>query len=173
VNEVVGGTIPTQYIPAVEKGVKQVLVDGAIAGYPIEDVRVIVYDGKHHPVDSKEVAFVSAGKRAFMDAIAKAGPVILEPIARIEITTPASHVGDITGHLAGIRGRIAGSSALSGNRARILAEVPLAEVRDYQTTLKSLTGGTGSFTMQLDHYATAPPTVQKTLTEAFRPTEDQ
>ena len=173
VNEVVGGTIPGQYIPAVEKGVKQVLVDGAIAGYPIEDVRVIVYDGKHHPVDSKEVAFVSAGRRAFIDAIAKASPVILEPIARIEITTPSPYVGDITGHLAGIRGRIAGSSALSGNRSRIQAEVPLAELRDYQTTLKSLTGGAGSFTMQLDHYSMAPPTLQRTLTEQYRPGADQ
>ena len=173
VSEVVGGTIPTQYIPAVEKGVKQVLVDGAIAGYPIEDVRVIVYDGKHHPVDSKEVAFVSAGKRAFMDAIAKAAPVILEPIARISIVTPSHSVGDITGHLAGIRGRIAGSAALAGNRSRIDAEVPLAELRDFQTTLKSLTGGAGSFTMQLDHYATAPPGLQKTLAEEFRPSADQ
>jgi elongation factor G len=169
VNDVVGGTIPGQYIPAVEKGVKQVLVEGAVAGYPIEDVRVIVYDGKHHPVDSKEVAFIAAGKRAFMDAISKANPIVLEPIARVEVTTPSAYVGDITGHLSGIRGRIAGSAALAGNRSRIEAQVPLAELAEYQTTLKSLTGGEGLFTMDFDHYATAPPTLQKELEKEFRP----
>ncbi len=172
VNEVVGGAIPTQYIPAVEKGVRQVLVEGALAGYPMVDVRVIVYDGKHHPVDSKEIAFVTAGKRAFKDAISKAGPIMLEPIARIDVTAPSRHVGDITGHLAAIRGRIAGSDTLGGNRARIHAQAPLAELGQYQTTLKSLTGGEGVFTMELDHYAAAPPNVQKALAEAYRPTAE-
>ena len=168
-NKVVGGTIPKQFIPAVEKGVKQVLDDGAIAGYPLQDVKVIVYDGKYHPVDSKEVAFVAAGKRAFSDAISKAEPIVLEPIAKIEVTTPSSYVGDITGHLSGIRGRIAGSVAVAGNRVRISAEVPLAELGNYQTTLKSLTAGEGSFTMELDHYERTPPAVQKDLEKAFRP----
>jgi elongation factor G len=169
VNEVVGGTIPGQYIPAVEKGVRQVINDGAIAGYPLQDVRVIVYDGKHHPVDSKEVAFISAGRRAFLDAVGKAQPIVLEPIAQIEVTVPGPHVGDITGHLAGIRGRIAGSDVLPGNRARIKAQVPLAELGDYQASLKSLTGGEGVFTMEFDHYATAPPVVQKGLEQEFKP----
>lgn len=171
-NAVVGGAIPGQFIPAVEKGVKQVLEHGAVAGYPFSDVRVTVYDGKHHPVDSKEVAFITAGKRAFMDAISKAKPIVLEPIARVEVTTPSSSVGDITGHLAGIRGRIAGSDTASGGRVRITAQVPLAELGDYQTTLKSLTGGAGTFTMELDHYETAPAPVQKELESAFRPTAD-
>ena len=168
-NKVVGGTIPKQFIPAVEKGVKQVLDDGAIAGYPLQDVKVIVYDGKYHPVDSKEVAFVAAGKRAFADAISKAEPIVLEPIAKIEVTTPSSYVGDITGHLSGIRGRIAGSVAVAGNQVRISAEVPLAELGNYQTTLKSLTAGEGSFTMELDHYERTPPAVQKDLEKAFQP----
>jgi len=168
-NKVVGGTIPRQFIPAVEKGVKQVLDDGAIAGYPLQDVKVIVYDGKYHPVDSKEVAFVAAGKRAFADAISKAEPIVLEPIAKIEVTTPSSYVGDITGHLSGVRGRIAGSVAVAGNRVRISAEVPLAELGNYQTTLKSLTAGEGSFTMELDHYERTPPAVQKDLEKAFLP----
>ena len=168
-NKVVGGTIPRQFIPAVEKGVKQVLDDGAIAGYPLQDVKVIVYDGKYHPVDSKEVAFVAAGKRAFSDAISKAEPIVLEPIAKIEVTTPSSYVGDITGHLSGVRGRIAGSVAVAGNRVRISAEVPLAELGNYQTTLKSLTAGEGSFTMELDHYERTPPAVQKDLEKAFQP----
>ncbi len=168
-NKVVGGNIPRQFIPAVEKGVKQVLDEGAIAGYPLQDVKVIVYDGKHHPVDSKEVAFVAAGKRAFSDAISKAKPMVLEPIAKIEVTIPSSYVGDITGHLSGIRGRIAGSVAIAGNRVRISAEVPLAELGDYQTTLKSLTGGEGTFAMELDHYEKTPPAAQKDLEKAFRP----
>ena len=171
-NAVVGGSIPGQFIPAVEKGVKQVLEHGAVAGYPFSDVRVTVYDGKHHPVDSKEIAFVTAGKRAFMDAISKARPIVLEPIARVEVTTPSESVGDITGHLAGIRGRIAGSDTATGGRVRITAQVPLAELGDYQTTLKSLTGGEGIFTLEFDHYETAPAPVQKELESAFRPATD-
>ncbi|MBN1238646.1 MAG: elongation factor G [Gammaproteobacteria bacterium] len=172
VNAVVGGAIPGQFIPAVEKGVRQVLAGGAVAGYPMQDVRVTVHDGKYHAVDSKEVAFIAAGKRAFLDAISKAKPIVLEPIAKLEITTPSRFVGEITGHLAGIRGRIGGSDALPRNQSRIQAQVPLAEIGEYQTTLKSLTGGEGSFTMEFDHYATAPPNVQKALESEFRPAAD-
>jgi elongation factor G len=172
VNKVVGGAIPHQFIPAVEKGIRQVLNQGAIAGYPIQDLRVIVYDGKHHSVDSKEVAFVAAGKKAFADAIEKAKPIILEPIAHVEVTTPANHVGDITGHLSGVRARINGNDTLSGNRVRIQANVPVAELGDYQTTLKSLTGGEGAFTMSFDHYGMVPPDVQKQLCAEFRPSEE-
>ena len=168
-NKVVGGAIPGQFIPAVAKGVKQVIEEGAIAGYPIQDVKVIVYDGKHHPVDSKEVAFVAAGKRAFVDAITKARPIVLEPIVKIDVTTPSTSVGDITGHLSGIRGRIAGSDTVSGNRVKISARVPLAELGDYQTTLKSLTGGEGMFTMEFDHYEIVPQPVQKQLERSYRP----
>lgn len=169
VNATVGGSIPGQFIPAVEKGVRQVFAEGAISGNPIQDVRVVVHDGKHHPVDSKEVAFVAAGRKALLDAIKKAAPIVLEPIAKIEVTTPEPYVGDITGQLAGIRGRIAGSDALPGHRARIEAQVPLAELGNYQTTLKSLTGGEGAYTMEFDHYETAPPKIQKELEDAFHP----
>ncbi len=171
-NKVVGGSIPGQFIPAVQKGVKQVLSNGAVAGYPLQDVRVTVYDGKYHPVDSKEIAFVAAGKRAFVDAISKAKPIVLEPVAKIEITTPNQSVGDITGHLSGIRGRIAGSDVITGNRVRISAQVPLAELGDYQSTLKSLTGGEGVFTLEFDHYETTPPPIQKQLEDKFRPTSE-
>jgi elongation factor G len=171
-NKVVGGSIPGQFIPAVEKGVRQVLGEGAVAGYPLQDLKVTVYDGKHHPVDSKEVAFVAAGKKAFLDAISKAAPIVLEPIAKVEVTTPNTHVGDITGQLAGIRGRIAGSNALNNNRAKIQAQVPLAELGDYQATLKSLTGGEGMFTMEFDHYETAPPPIQRELEQTYRPRAD-
>jgi elongation factor G len=172
VNKVVGGAIPGQFIPAVEKGVRQVISSGAITGYPMQDLRVIVHDGKHHPVDSKEVAFVAAGKKAFIDAVQKANPKVLEPIARIVVTAPSECVGDIMGHLAGIRAKIIGNDAGSGNRSRITAEVPLAELSEYQTTLKSLTGGEGSFTLDLDHYETAPPNVQAQLEREFRPAVD-
>jgi len=172
-SEVVGGSIPTQYIPAVEKGVRQVLLEGAIAGYPLADLRVVVYDGKHHPVDSKEVAFVSAGRKAFKDAITKASATILEPIARLGVTVPFASVGDITGHCAAIRGRILGTDALGGGRTRVLALVPLAELVDYAATLKSLTGGEGLYTLEFDHYAVTPPSVQKALVEAYRPHPDE
>jgi len=172
VDQTVGGSIPGQFIPAVEKGVRQALSQGAVTGNPIEDIRVVVYDGKHHPVDSKEIAFVTAGKKAFLDAVHKANPIVLEPIARIEVTLPNRFVGDISGHLAGIRGRIASNDATADGKSRITAQVPIAELDDFQATLKSLTGGEGVFTLQLDHYASAPTQVQKTLEQAFRPAEE-
>ncbi len=173
VDDVVGGSIPGQYIPAVEKGVRQVLTEGALAGFPIQDVRVTVYDGKHHPVDSKEVAFVSAGRKAFLDALQKATPIVLEPIMRIEITAPASAIGDITGDLATKRARISGSDTLSGQRATLQALVPLAEVSEYQSRLKALTGGQGAYTMELSHYDPVPPRKQQDLVQGWRPREAQ
>jgi elongation factor G len=167
-NAVVGGSIPSQFIGAVEKGVRQVLEEGAIAGYPLQDVRVTVYDGKHHSVDSKEVAFVAAARKAFIDAVAKAKPQVLEPIAHLEVTVAGDCVGDVTGHLAGIRGRIDGSTALTRNRFRVSAQVPVSELDDYQTTLKSMTGGEGSFTMSFDHYDVVPPDIQRRLEQDFR-----
>ena len=172
VNKVVGGSIPSQFIPAVEKGVRQVLHEGAVAGYPLQDVRVIVYDGKHHPVDSKEVAFVAAGKKAFLAAIDKAKPIVLEPIARVEVTSPGNCVGDVTGHLSGVRGRISGNDSLSGNQIKISAEVPVAELGNYHTKLKSLTGGEGAYTMEFDHYGIVPRDVQVRLAAAARPHEE-
>lgn len=172
VNKVVGGSIPHQFIPAVEKGVRQLAAEGAIAGYPLQDIRVIVYDGKYHAVDSKEVAFVAAGKKAFAAAVTAAAPIVLEPIAHIEVTASGGYVGDITGHLAGVRGRIHGNATLPGNQARISAEVPVSELGDYQTTLKSLTGGQGAFTMSFDHYDSVPPDVQKRLQGEFRAVEE-
>jgi elongation factor G len=120
-------------------------------------------------VDSKEVAFVAAGRKAFIDAIGKAAPIVLEPVARVQITTPSDFVGDISGHLSGHRGRINGNNTVNGTLVTILAEMPLAELTDYQTKLKSLTGGTGSYLLEFDHYATVPPAVQKALAEAYRP----
>jgi elongation factor G len=173
VDDVVGGAIPGQYIPAVEKGVRQVLTEGALAGFPIQDVRVTVYDGKYHAVDSKEVAFVSAGRKAFLDALQKATPIVLEPIMRVEITAPASAIGDITGDLATKRARINGNNSLPGQRATVMAFVPLAEVSEYQSRLKALTGGQGAYTMELSHYDPVPPRKQQELVQAWRPQETQ
>ena len=172
-NDIFGGSIPAQYLPAVEKGIRQVLEDGAIAGYPVQDVKVSVYDGKHHPVDSKEVAFVAAGKRAFMDALAKARPALLEPIVDIEVAVPNQYLGDITGDLSGKRGRIQGTDMLAGDVSVIKAQVPLAEVSNYQNQLKSVTGGQGSFTMELSHYEPVPSNVQQQIVAAYKPKAEE
>src|SRR5207342_917600 len=139
VDAVKGGTIPGQFIPAVEKGVRQVLHGGAIAGYQLQDVRVTVYDGKYHPVDSKEVAFVAAGKKAFLDAITKAHPQVLEPIVDLSVTAPEAHMGDITGGLASKRARINGTDSTQDGEVMIKAQVPLSELRDYAAELKGAT----------------------------------
>ena len=163
VDQVKGGVIPSQFMPAVEKGVRQVLDAGPIAGYPVQDVRVIVYDGKHHAVDSKEVAFISAGKRAFMDAIAKARPIVLEPIVKVEINAPEPSMGDIAGDLSSKRGQINGTDSAGPGTVAIRGQVPLAELNNYQARLKSVTAGQGSFSVELSHYEPVPPNVQKDL----------
>ena len=162
-SEVVGGVIPSQYIPAVEKGVREVMSSGAIAGYPMQDIRVVVYDGKHHSVDSKEIAFVTAGKKAFLDAISRAEPVILEPYMAIKVTAPVWSVGDITGHLSADRGMITGSESREGDEVCIEAEAPLASIMEYSNALKSMTSGEGEFSMAFSRYEQVPANVQKTL----------
>ena len=162
-----GGVIPNQYIPAIEKGVRQVLEHGAIAGYPMQDVRVIVYDGKHHPVDSKEVAFVAAGKKAFLDAIGKARPQVLEPIAELEVTAPEQHMGDISGGLSSKRARINGTDSQRGEIV-VKAQVPLSELEGYAAELKSVTAGRGHYALDFSHYEPVPAQVQHKLVEAWK-----
>ncbi|HET7925716.1 MAG TPA: elongation factor G, partial [Rhodanobacteraceae bacterium] len=152
VDEVKGGTIPGQFMPAVEKGVRQVLGAGAVAGYPLQDVRVIVYDGKHHPVDSKEVAFVAAGKKAFLDAIAKARAQVLEPIVDLEVHAPEQHMGDISGGLSSKRARISGTDSERGGEIVVKAQVPLSELEGYAAELKSVTAGRGRYALDFSHY---------------------
>lgn len=172
VNETVGGSIPRQYMPAIEKGIVQVLEHGAIAGYPLSGVRVAVYDGKHHPVDSKEVAFLAAGKKAFIDAVQKARPVLLEPFVSMEVTAPSSHLGDVTADISGKRGRVSTTEFLPGDLCVVKAEAPLAEVMNFTNELKSITGGAGSFTMEYSHDEQAPPNVQAEVVAAYKPHED-
>jgi elongation factor G len=169
VNEVFGGTIPGQFIPAVEKGIHDLMDTGVLAGYPLQDVRIAITDGKHHPVDSKEVAFRAAGKYAFKDAIMKAHPVLLEPIVNMTISVPEDKVGSITGDLSGKRGRIQGTDILPGGMAEITAQAPLAEVMQYQSQLKSVTGGQGSFVMELSHYDPVPGNVQQQIVSQYKP----
>ena len=173
INAVVGGAIPYNLIPAVEKGIQQVLNEGAVAGYAIQDLAVTVYDGKYHPVDSKEIAFVFAGRNAFLDAINSAGPQILEPIVSVDVTVPDGDMGDITGNLAGRRARISGTESLRGGLVTIRADIPLSSLSDYHTELKSLTQGQGSFTMEFSHYDPVPSNVQQELIKAHKPKDDE
>lgn len=172
VDEVKGGVIPGQFMPAVEKGVRQVLSGGAIAGYPLQDVRVIVHDGKHHPVDSKEVAFVAAGKKAFLDAIAKARPQVLEPVVDLEVSVPEAQVGDITGGLASKRARINGTDSVRGEIV-VRAQVPLSELEGYAAELKSVTAGRGRYVLDFSHYEPVPANVQQKLVEAYKPKAEE
>jgi elongation factor G len=171
VDEVVGGVIPRQFIPAVEKGIRQALANGVIAGYELQDVRVRVYDGKHHAVDSKEVAFVTAGKRAFMDAVKKAKPVVLEPIVNLRVVLPSASMGDITGDLSGRRGKISDTEVLPNGMIVINGQAPLSELEGYQSQLKSITGGAGSYTIELSHYDPVPAKTQQELMAAYKPVD--
>jgi elongation factor G len=167
VDQVKGGAIPNTLIPAVQKGVEQVLTSGPVAGFPMQDVRVIVYDGKYHPVDSKEVAFVAAGRKAFLDAITKARPIVLEPIVGVEINCPANTMGDVAGDLSSRRGQVTGTQTLQANMLAVNGYAPLAELDGYAARLKSMTGGHGAWTMSLSHYEQAPPNLQNQLSSEY------
>jgi elongation factor G len=145
------------------------LEQGVLAGYPLQDVKVVVTDGKHHPVDSKEVAFKAAGRWAFRDAVLKAHPVLLEPIVDMDVIVPEDKMGTITGDLAGKRGRIQGTDILPGQLAQIRAQAPLSEVMQYQSQLKSVTGGQGSFVMEFSHYEPVPPQIQQRIAAEYKP----
>ena len=170
--DIFGASIPGQYEPAVAKGINEVMQNGVVASFPLQDISVSVYDGKHHPVDSKEVAFRAAGKGAFTDAVQKAKPVLLEPIVNMEVTVPAENMGDIAGDLASKRGRVLGQDMLPGNYIVVKAQVPLAEVTQYNSQLKSVTGGRGSYSMTLSHYEIVPPNVQQQIVAQYTKKKD-
>ncbi|MFO7956328.1 MAG: elongation factor G [Candidatus Brocadiia bacterium] len=161
-DEITGGVIPRQFIPAVEKGIREVLERGLLAGYPIVDLKAAAYDGSHHSVDSSEAAFKIAGARAFQAAFEQARPVLLEPIAQMEVAIPAEYMGDVTGNLTGHRGRIQGMDQ-QGQMQVIQATIPMAEVAQYSTELKSMTGGEGTFTLEFSHYQVVPPHIQEEI----------
>ncbi len=172
VDQVKGGTIPYQFIPAVEKGVREVLATGAISGHPVVDVRVVVYDGKHHSVDSKEIAFVTAGRKAFLSAIQSARPVVLEPIVEVEIHAPESATGDITGDLSSRRGQVNGTEGSAAGQIVVRGQAPLSELTSYQTRLNAMTSGQGRYTLQMSHYEPVPPAVQQQLSAGFTLRDD-
>ena len=163
VDEVKGGTIPGVFMASVEKGVRQALDDGVVGGFPVSDIRVIVYDGKSHAVDSKDIAFYTAGRKAVIEAIRAATPIILEPVVDIEILSPENAVGDLAGDLSGKRGQVTGTQPRGAGSMSISGKVPLAELDDYQGRLKSLTGGQGSYSIMFSHYAPVPAATQQHL----------
>ena len=154
-SEIFGGAISQPFLPSIEKGIKQVLEQGVIAGYPVVDVRAVVFDGKEHPVDSKDIAFQIAGREAFKLAFHKSGPVLLEPIMDMTITVPEEFTGDVSGDLSTKRGRMSGMEQIRGNTI-ITAQAPLAEVQRYSTELRSITQGRGVYTMSVSHYEQVP-----------------
>ncbi len=163
VDSVVGGVIPSNFMPAVEKGLKERLNRGVIAGHQVQNVCVEVHFGKHHPVDSSEAAFKTAASMAFRNIFLEAKPGLLEPIVKMSITVPEDHVGDVYSDMSGRRGRVLGSDAAGGNLQTVHAEAPLAEVTTYARALSSMTGGQGSYGMEFSHYDVVPPNVQQEI----------
>ena len=156
VSEIVGGSIPSQYVPAVEKGIREILAKGVLSNNPIVDVKVALYDGSFHNVDSSEAAFKIAASKAFNLAFNDAKPVLLEPVVNIEVTIPFEFMGEITGNLSSRRGRVQGMDSF-GDLQVIKASIPMDEVKNYETELKSMTSGRGSYTMEFSHYDIVPP----------------
>lgn len=172
VDHVKGGVIPGTFMPAVEKGVRQALADGVVGGFPVQDIRIIVHDGKTHPVDGKEVAFFTAGRKATIEAIRAAAPIVLEPIVHIQVTVPEAAMGDIAGDLASRRGHVTGTLPRGSNMV-VEGEVPLAEIADYASRLKSMTSGMGSYGIEFARHAQVPPATQNRLANEFKPQEEE
>jgi elongation factor G len=168
VDQVKGGAIPNQFIPAVEKGVREAMAVGVIAGYPMVDLRCTVFDGKSHSVDSKEIAFVTAGKKAFIAAVKEARPIVLEPIVNIEITAPDAAMGDITGDLSSKRGMVSGTANGAAGGMIVRGQAPLSELSGYQSRLNAMTSGQGRYTIEFSHHDPVPPTVQQQLMGQYK-----
>ena len=162
VDAVVGGAVPRQFIPAVDKGLREAIKSGVLAGYPMVNLKCTLFDGKYHPVDSKEIAFVTAAKLAFAEGVAAAGPCILEPVMHVEITIPGDYLGDVMGDMNKRRGRILGTDQL-GAKTVVSAEAPQAELAKYATDLRSMTQGRGSFTTAFERYEEVPPQAQEKI----------
>lgn len=173
VDAIKGGVIPGNFIPSVEKGVRSALAAGPLAGFPVEDVKVTVFDGKSHSVDSKDIAFQAAGRKAMLDALRNAGGIVLEPVMQIEVTTPESHLGDITADLTGRRGQVLGTESLSASVALVRGQVPLAEMDGYANRLKSITAGQGLYSLSSSHYSAVPQDVQQRLSSGYKATPEE
>ncbi len=173
IDEIVGGRIPRQFIPAVDKGIQETMAQGVIAGYPVVDVKVAVYDGSYHSVDSSEIAFKNAARIAFRAAAEKANPVLLEPIATLEIEVPDEYAGAVMGDISSIRGRILGMDSPEAGVQQITAKVPYAEVIHYSPHLRSITSGTGTYSIQVDEYAEVPHDLAKRVIEQAQAEKEQ
>jgi elongation factor G len=170
--DIFGGSVSQSFWPSIEKGINQVLPKGVIAGYPIVDVKAIVYDGKEHPVDSKDIAFQIAGREAFKLAFKDAAPVLLEPLTMVKITVPESMMGDIMSDLNTRRGRVQGMDSV-GNKSIVTAQVPLAEMMRYGNDLRSMTGGRGIYTMEILYYEKVPSHIAEEIVKAHKVEEEQ
>ncbi|HQC82578.1 MAG TPA: elongation factor G, partial [Bacillota bacterium] len=167
--EIFGGAVPKNYIPAVEKGLRESMEKGPLAGYPVVNIKAVLYDGSYHDVDSNEMAFKIAASLAFKKGIVEANPVLLEPIMRVEITVPEEYMGDIMGDLNKRRGKILGMEPLSDGGQKVIAEVPQAEMFKYAITLRAMTQARGTFTMKFERYEEVPPHIaEKVIEEAKR-----
>jgi elongation factor G len=175
VDSIVGGTIPNNFLPAVEKGFRERMEKGVIAGYKVTNIAVEVFFGKHHPVDSSEAAFKTAGAMAFRNVFREARPSLLEPVVKLAVTVPSSKLGDINSDMSGRRGRVSGMESAGGDMQTVIAEVPLSEVTTYARNLSSITGGQGSFTMEFSHYDVVPGNVTKQIVEkaVLHPEEEE
>ena len=167
-DEVGGGAIPRGFIPAIDKGVQETMKGGVLAGYPMIDVKCAVFDGQFHPVDSNEMAFKTAARLGFQDAVAQAEPVLLEPMAHLKITVPESYAGSVMGDISASRGRVEGMNAASAGETTVEATVPYAEVTDYATRLRSLTRGTGEFELEINGYEQVPHDIQQKLAAEYQ-----
>jgi elongation factor G len=166
-DRIFGGSISNSFFPSIEKGIRSVLEQGVIAGYPVVDVRAEIYDGKMHPVDSKDIAFQIAGREAFKAAFEKAGPVLLEPIVQVKVIVPDAYVGDIMGDLNTRRGVVQGIGQERG-KSVVEAQVPLAEMQRYAADLRSLTQGRGIYSIEPSHYAVVPGNIAVAVIEAAK-----
>ncbi|MDF3936876.1 elongation factor G [Pseudomonas citronellolis] len=173
VDAIKGGVIPGQFVVSVEKGVRAALVAGPLAGFPVEDVKVTLFDGKSHSVDSKDIAFQAAGRKAMLDALRNAGGMVLEPIVSIAVTAPEARLGDITADLTGRRGQVLGTESLSAHATLVRGQVPLAELEGYANRLKSITAGQGFFSLEASHYSNVPPEVQQRLAGGYKAVQEE
>ena len=171
-DKIFGGAIPRNFIPSAEKGVRQACLEGAVAGYPIEDIRVILYDGSYHEVDSSDIAFQIAGSMALRKAVLEAVPVLLEPIMDVDVTIPEEYLGAISGDLNSRRGRIMGMD-VKGKSQIVKAQVPLSEMFKYANDLRSITGGRGVYTMRFSHYEEVPHKIASVIISQYQATKKQ
>ncbi|MBL8451421.1 MAG: elongation factor G, partial [Zoogloea sp.] len=162
-DEVKGGTIPYNFMPAVEKGVRQAIAEGVMAGFPLQDLKVTVFDGKHHAVDSNEISFITASRHALQEAVQGARPVVLEPLITLTVRVADEHFGGISAELSGRRGRVTGTDSPQPGWTEITSQVPMAEMEGFESRLKSISGGDGSCSIAFSHYEPAPNEVQQRL----------